>query len=206
MGIKGFIKGFLSSNRRGRRSRHGRNYGGNRYSHGSNHHHKQSCQTVYKKQCTYQQKQECQHTYKTVTTYENKKECKTVYRKEQKCQTTYKDDCSHDNHGSNGGYNDYDGIDLRYRAKRDGYSRKTIKCKKVPHRNCQYVSVPDTRCDYVKVPRHSQVPDKKCHYVKVPNCHQVPQKKCHTTTYKPRKRYGSRRKSHHNHHKNFYRG
>merc|ERR1712170_70094 len=146
MGIKGFIKGFLSSNRRGRRSRHGRNYGGNRYSHGSNHHHKQSCQTVYKKQCTYQQKQECQHVYKTVTTYENKKECKTVYRKEQKCQTTYKDDCNYDNHCSNGGYNDYDGIqprertdggyndyggiDLRYRAKRDGYSRKTIKCKK----------------------------------------------------------------------------
>merc|ERR1712180_308761 len=106
--IKGFIKGFLSSNRRGRRSRHGRNYGGNRYSHGSNHPHKQSCQTVYKKQCTYQQKQECQHVYKTVTTYENKKE--------QKCQTTYKDDCNYDNHGSNGGYNDYDGIQPRERT------------------------------------------------------------------------------------------
>jgi len=205
--LKGFIKGFFGSNRRGR------SYGRNRYSHGSSHHHqhKQTCQTVYKEHCTYEHKQECQHVYKTVTTYQNKRECKTVYKKEKKCQTTYKEECGYDNQGSlhSGDYSDYDGINPRLnlrRSKRDEYSRKKIKCKKVPHRDCKHVNVPDTQCQYVKVPNRSQVPEKKCHHVKVPKCHKVPEKKCHNNSYKPRKRYGSRHKSHHSGHYGWSRG
>merc|ERR1719219_3031242 len=47
---------------------------------------------------------------------------------------------------------------------------------------------------------------KKCHYVKVPKCHKVPEKKCHTSSYKPRKTYGSSHSSHSSHHGSVYRG
>jgi len=153
-------------------------------------------------ECRQVPRQKCQQVYKTVTTYENKKECKTVYVNKQQCQTTYTDECSDQ------GYGDYGGINPRGkpRHKRDNYFEKTVKCRKVPHQNCQYVNVPESQCHFVKVPRRSQVPDTKCHNVKVPNCHKVPQKKCHTTSYQPRRRYGHHHNSHHGGHNNIYRG